>query len=371
MNWGWRHFLAWLRKGFVLSKTVIFILGLVLSHAFVNKGVVDVLADFLEYENYSLWKATMLVNLLDVMSAVFKLVVIHVSVAYAGRFKVIIFCTAAYTMGLVLLCVRAFTSQYIVPTIFILALIALGKAGKDPTLRDFFDYQLSKAKKKCTENPVERSESDNNGSGTTNHWWSTAPIIGSVLAVFCLGPASWTETFQFSSCVMGAACLLFILGIFCYYPEEKPSGSPLTNIYRVLKEAIKKRGLPYPSSKQGYKHEGSDDLEDPFYQTVIGEVRLLPRDPSFLSMLDKAAIKNNSEQGDCTCTAEQVRDVKSLYPTVPLGLFTFFAYSWCLHLATLTLFCKQPTWILMLGVYMFLSWFSRHFNLRLLLGLEL
>ncbi|XP_054782613.1 protein NRT1/ PTR FAMILY 5.6-like [Prosopis cineraria] len=338
---------------------------LAFSYAFVNKGAVSVLADFLIDRGIDLLNVTLLVTLLDAISAVLIPAVIHVSEACAGRFKAIIFCTAAYTTGSFLLGVRAPISRHLLPMIFTIALIALGKAGEEPTLRDFFDYQLREAKKKCTLNTEgedeesesskekERPESGNNGSGTTNLWWYMASIMGSAMAFLCQFLFdSWRETFIVSSVVMGATYLLFFLGIFCYYPEEKPSGSPVTIIYRVFKEAIKKRRLSYPSSKHGYNNEGSDDtLDDLFYPTADNgdEVHLLPRHPSFLSFLDKAAIKNNSDDGGSEernekedCTAEQVRDVKSLYPIIPLEVFTFLAYNF-VSASSNTYFVLQTT----------------------------
>ncbi|XP_054785054.1 uncharacterized protein LOC129291618 isoform X3 [Prosopis cineraria] len=93
-----RRLLDWLRNGFVWSKTNFFILGLVFSYALVKKAVVDILIDFLTDEGLSLWQAVLVVLLLDWISAVFKVVVTHVSEVYSGRFSVIIFCTAVYAM---------------------------------------------------------------------------------------------------------------------------------------------------------------------------------------------------------------------------------------------------------------------------------
>ncbi|XP_028760960.1 protein NRT1/ PTR FAMILY 5.5-like [Neltuma alba] len=114
--------------------------------------------------------------------------------------------------------------------------------------------------------------------------------------------------------------------------SQKPSESSLTIIYRVFKAAIKKGKLSYPSSKQGYNNEGSDGLsEDLFYEKENGEVHLLPRHPSFLLFLDRAAMMNNSDgeekvgKGE-VCTVVQVRDAKNFYLIIPLGI-TLFAYN--------------------------------------------
>ncbi|XP_028794928.1 protein NRT1/ PTR FAMILY 8.3-like [Neltuma alba] len=353
---------------------------LVLSHALVQKAVVDVLIDFLTEDPDFLTKdrrpllrrAIVLTNMLSFISAVLKVVVTHISEGYTGAFIVIIFCTAAYTMGLMLLWFR---TGLILATV----LVALGKAGEEPSLRDFFYYQL-KVRKKYSE--------ENNRNVTSNNLWSTtASFTGTCMAIFWLDKSEveWPEKFKVSSLVMGSTYFLFFFGIFCYYPEVRSIGSPLTTICRVFMAAIRKRGLPYPSSKEGYyshdnnTHQGSneseerptkstlittisrvfkaaieksrtlphpspkesyssnssDDLEDPFYRKENGDVHLLPRDASFLLFLDKAAIIRSNKfdtQGhkgrdENVCTAEQVRDVKSLYPLIPLGIFIFFAYS--------------------------------------------
>ncbi|XP_028760964.1 protein NRT1/ PTR FAMILY 5.7-like [Neltuma alba] len=370
-----RSLFDYLRNGFVPSKTVLFISGLVFSHALVQKAVVDVLIDFLTEDLcLGLTRAIVLTNMLSFISAVLKVVVTHISEGYTGAFIVIIFCTAAYTMGVMLLWFR---TGLILATV----LIALGKAGEEPSLRDFFYHQLSeKVRKKYSQ--------ENNRNGTSNNLWSTtASFTGTCMAIFWLDKSEveWREKFKVSSLVMGSTYFLFFFGIFCYYPEVRSIGSPLTAIYRVFMAAIQKRGLPYPSLKEGYysddnnTHQGSneleerptnstlittisrvfeaaiqksrilpylspkesyssnssDNLEDPFYRKENGDVHLLPRDASFLLFLDKAAIIRSNKfdtQGhkgrdDNVCTAEQVRDVKSLYPLIPLGIFVFFAYS--------------------------------------------
>lgn len=251
-------------------------------------------------------------------------------------------------------------------------LIALGKAGEEPALSDFFDHQLSeKTKRKYSE--------ENNHIGTScNLWSTTASFTGACIATFWFGSIGWFEKFRISSLLMGSAYLLFFFGIFFYYPEKRSKGSSLTTIYRVLKTAIRNRRLRYPSSKAGYyTYQGSkdeseesptallsslististvfkaaaigrrrilpnpalkeNDLEDPFYEGENGEYHVLPREASFyfLLFLDKAAIirekksdvEGNSKERYDVCTAEQVSDVKSLYPLIPLT-FIFFAFS--------------------------------------------
>ncbi|XP_028794927.1 protein NRT1/ PTR FAMILY 7.2-like [Neltuma alba] len=124
----------------------------------------------------------------------------------------------------------------------------------------------------------------------------------------------------------------------------------------------KSRILPYPSPKESYSSNSSDDLEDPFYRKENGDVHLLPRDASFLLFLDRAAISRSNkfdaqghkERDEKVCTAEQVRDVKSLYPLIPLGLIIFFAYS--LTFASVRTIqairgLAKPTWGICIGMF--------------------
>ncbi|XP_054785182.1 protein NRT1/ PTR FAMILY 5.5-like [Prosopis cineraria] len=383
-----RRLIDWLRNGFVLSKTVPFICGLVLSYSLAQNVVVIVLSDFLE-QHRGARDAAALVNFLDGISAVFKVGVTHISEARpAGRLLVIISCAAAYTMGLMLLWVCASSTFDLSVVIFAIVLTALGIAGKS-ILADFFRYQLRvKIMKKYTKNNkkyIEELESiqfpfkvkltsnilcrkygrsfntkwgptqlkskvirENRNWAvvtdivqTPNLWSVAASFAVLFIALYWLGDSgtSWPTRFEVSSLVMGTTYLLFFCGIFYYYPEDRPQISPLTTIYRVFKAAIKKRRESYPSSKAGYyssngNDQGFADSEDHFYEREDDKkVLLLPRQPSFLSFLDKAAVKNNPdgesgerEGNEEVCTAEQVRDVKSLYFSLPLG-FTFFAYS--------------------------------------------
>ncbi|XP_054785053.1 uncharacterized protein LOC129291618 isoform X2 [Prosopis cineraria] len=189
-----RRLLDWLRNGFVWSKTNFFILGLVFSYALVKKAVVDILIDFLTDEGLSLWQAVLVVLLLDWISAVFKVVVTHVSEVYSGRFSVIIFCTAVYAMGLMQfwICARNLNRGTL---IFAVVLTALGEAGQEPVLEDYFDYQLS-------EEVSRKRTQEDNFSRTTYHWWPAASFVGSVVAFIALGPTLWEETFQISSYIM-------------------------------------------------------------------------------------------------------------------------------------------------------------------------
>ncbi|KAJ9174920.1 hypothetical protein P3X46_013515 [Hevea brasiliensis] len=100
---------------------------------------------------------------------------------------------------------------------------------------------------------------------------------------------------------MGVAYVLFWSGIFFYHPC-RPTGSPLSIVYRVVTVAVLKRHLSYP--------------------TDSNEVLLFPHNPLF-RFLDKAAIPETSNpdkerQQGRLCTKEEVNRVKKLLALLPM-----------------------------------------------------
>ncbi|KAI4353242.1 hypothetical protein L6164_002207 [Bauhinia variegata] len=115
--------LDWFRNYIITNKAVFLTWGLVLSHSLAEYAVVFVLIDFLaeKYSSLSLRKAAMVVNLIDGGSALFLVIVSHVSEAWTGRLIMICVCTAAYVAGLLIL---LYVTDYFLP--FNLLYLALG-----------------------------------------------------------------------------------------------------------------------------------------------------------------------------------------------------------------------------------------------------
>ncbi|XP_028760957.1 protein NRT1/ PTR FAMILY 8.3-like [Neltuma alba] len=157
-----------------------------------------------------------------------------------------------------------------------------------------------------------------------NLWSASAQLIAIPIATYFLLNSRWLIRFLVSSLVMGHAYLGFLSGIFCYYPEERHTSSPLTTIYRVFKAAFRKRRLPYPSSAEAYYYSSSDgnieassnDSEYPLYTRENGSSNGSNEGPS--NDLEDPFDQRENDQ--------EVRDAKNLFFIIPLGL-SFFAYS--------------------------------------------
>ncbi|KAI4353263.1 hypothetical protein L6164_002226 [Bauhinia variegata] len=126
---------SWLKKNIIITKTLPFIWGLILSKNIAEYGVVVILMDYFD----TIWKGNMpkaaaVVNLQDGLSSIF-FVVTHVLESYTGRFNVTLLCTASYVIGLLLFWISEDMSMYCGAVI----LIAFGRASQPSA---FVRYQL-------------------------------------------------------------------------------------------------------------------------------------------------------------------------------------------------------------------------------------
>ncbi|XP_028785275.1 protein NRT1/ PTR FAMILY 5.9-like [Neltuma alba] len=215
-------------------------------------------------------EAAILTNLVDMISEVLKVAITHVSDTYTGPFTVVIFCAAAYAMGLILLEFRGML-------IFAIVLIALGTAGEEPT-SDFLDSQLTREEVNKKRTKSEKKQEDNDSTEERKYgpgflWHFAASFIGGAIAIFWLGNRSWPTRFEISSLVMEIMCLLFFWGIFWYYPESQTMNN----------------------GESSNKNDADAESEDRVVEPARKE--------------------------------EQVRDLKSLCPPIVLLGFTFIGYS--------------------------------------------
>jgi len=91
-------------------------------------------------------------------------------------------------------------------------------------------------------------------------WWRIASTVGTVSSVIMAGVSDQRKmTSAFSFSVMALACLTFALGKSFYY-ADKPTGSPLIVIYRVLKAAFVKRHLQHAREPNDYYMNDSGGL---------------------------------------------------------------------------------------------------------------
>ncbi|KAJ7961268.1 Protein NRT1/ PTR FAMILY 5.7 [Quillaja saponaria] len=331
------------RNHLIFTKAVLFLSGLVLSYSLAYYAVVSVLIDYLsELSDITLRQSAMAINLLDGITAVFAVILTHVSETSTGRFKIICVCAAAYVVGLALLILASeCIGMFYLGTV----LLAIGQSGKEPTLNAFFEDQL-KHKNVISGSTEKNQESDqtNRANGQDeekqyNIWWHTAKLVGAVIAIFGLGSSSWITTLTVSAILMGGTSLLFLLGCKCYN-YEKPTGSPLGTIYRVFKAGFLRFNLKYPDSEEGYYWKNQRQDENCVYKNKRGQLQLLPHVPILFRWLNKAAIISEaepkfpnpgrfletSEKFGNICTVKEVREVMQLSRLLHL-LLIFSAYS--------------------------------------------
>eukprot|EP00258_Populus_trichocarpa_P032679 XP_024448698.1 protein NRT1/ PTR FAMILY 5.6 [Populus trichocarpa] len=130
-----------------------------------------------------------------------------------------------------------------------------------------------------------------------------------------------TSAFSFS--VMALACLTFALGKSFYY-ADKPTGSPLIVIYRVLKAAFVKRHLQHAREPNDYYMNDSGGL------LLLPDIRIIREDNKsnlvLHLLLDKAALLETSkslsaeeqEQNGRLLPVRDVQRVKQLLALLPM-----------------------------------------------------
>lgn len=137
-------------------------------------------------------------------------------------------------------------------------LIAIGQAGKEPPLKAFLADQLSTNiihnSNQLFDKNKERVEA------RTIIWWQIPRFVGALIATFVIGNLKWKVIFLISAIVMGCALVFFLCGVHDYY-LKKPTTSPLTTLFFVIKAAINKRGLPYSDEPKDYfNNDGKNQL---------------------------------------------------------------------------------------------------------------
>ncbi|CAL5335086.1 unnamed protein product [Camellia sinensis] len=290
----------------------------------VDYGVVRILISYLEknWKKVNLAKVASVINVKDGISAVMMIVLAHISDTWTGRFVMVVCSTAAYAIGFWVLYVSAmFNSANNVVLCFYLAMvpIAAGRAMRGPTLYAFLGDQIG--------HQDEPNQDKKRVQARVKFWVRLNKFLGATVAFFVFGPLLWKESFEISAIAMTISGFLFSCG-FPFYYRKKPTGSPITDVYYVIKAAIWKRNLDYPATPKQ------------FYHNDKGELELSPH-VALLRWLDKAAIEETSnssmsspeeqESRGMLCPAAQVTKVKLLLTMAPMWA-TFFNY--CLVVAT-------------------------------------
>ncbi|XP_058223466.1 protein NRT1/ PTR FAMILY 5.5-like [Rhododendron vialii] len=202
--------------------------GLAYTQWFVGYAVVGVLITYFTdtWKEHNLPNAVAMINLLEGSSSVLALVMTYISDNHVRPLKVILCSTAAYIIGMVMLCISAFhpiagdmTGMYFVPVVL---LIAVGKAGGVPVLEGFLVGQLR------AHEPRQLLDIDEGRvNARKNVWWITASLLCGLSTPWIFGHvhAGWLVTFVCSTSVMGIGYLLFLCCIALYHRSVKKAAA--------------------------------------------------------------------------------------------------------------------------------------------------
>ncbi|KAH7847632.1 hypothetical protein Vadar_028340 [Vaccinium darrowii] len=206
----------WINYWFCLCRGAAVTTGLAFAQWFVGHAVVDVLITYFtdSWKRDNLLKAVGIVNLLNGLSSVLVLAMTYVSENHVSPLKVIVYSTAAYILGMVMLCISAFhsipddkTGMYFVPAVL---LLSVGKSGGVPILEEFLVGQLT-----AHEPQLDKDEGRVNARKTL--WWITASLLSALLTPKIFTNDNWLVKFICSTSVMGIGYLLFLCCIPLYH----------------------------------------------------------------------------------------------------------------------------------------------------------
>ncbi|KAH6777673.1 hypothetical protein C2S51_008985 [Perilla frutescens var. frutescens] len=262
--------------------------GLLFSHKSVEKLFFDILITHLS-EDYDLQKAAIVVNLQGGISSVFTIIMAFLAHAYVGLFKMLISSFILCITGLVLI-VHSVDMFY-----FALVLMTLSTAAIMVTLESFLDDQ--------------REEEKRSGKKRIDGFGICMSVAVAFFSFFW-PPMQLTDLARILAIMMGAALFLFLLG-FKFYNRVKPTGSPLSDVLVVIRNAIINTNVAYPQSSEQLHQNPSH-----------GDVQILPH-VSWLRWVDRVAVVQ--ENGICS-SVEQVMGVKYLLRMVPMWS-TFITFS--------------------------------------------
>ncbi|XP_060183368.1 protein NRT1/ PTR FAMILY 5.6-like [Lycium barbarum] len=237
-----------------------------------------------DYWEVTLPKAGQIVNVHEGLTSLLVIVVAQLSDSYFGRLKLILFTNTAFIFGLMMLWYES--HRLSIKALFgALALLTLGKAGRDVTLKAFLADQLRISREEPNLEEEELIET------RRKLIWRFCWILGIIMATVWLSNEEWEALAKICTIAMAAGFFVFLLGI-PFYKHEDTFPSPILNAFNVVKAAVLKGHLNYPASpNQLFKN----------YSTSA--TKILPH-IAFLRWLDKAAILEPSPP--CPISTKQV-----------------------------------------------------------------
>ncbi|KAH7846774.1 hypothetical protein Vadar_018004 [Vaccinium darrowii] len=218
--------------------------GFALAQRFVEKVLINLLSSYFAIY-YGLLDAIALANLQNGLTCVLVPAMFYISENHVSHLKVILYSTAANTIGMVMLCFSHFQwiSNDKIGIYFIVLLMTVGNSGGLPISREFIYRQL-------TAHEPRLDIDEDRVNARTTVWWATL-FLSSILTPLIFGNATWDVRIIFSTSMMGIGYLLFLCCIPLYHrsvdeatttkishagPEEKKNNGPAAFAISLVKQ---------------------------------------------------------------------------------------------------------------------------------------
>ncbi|KAK2363866.1 protein NRT1/ PTR FAMILY 5.2 [Trifolium repens] len=268
----------------------------------------------------------------------------YVADAYLGRYWTFIIASCIYLMGMCLLTLSVSLPSLRPPEcdagvafencpkasplqkgIFFLALyiIVLGTGGTKPNIAtmgadQFDDFDLKEKSHKLS----------------FFNWWYFSILIGVLFSttflVYIQDNIGWTLGYGIPTIGLAFSILVFLIGT-PYYRHKLPLGSPITRMLQVFVAAARKWKASVP--------EDAKELHELSMEEYARNGRSRIAHTSFISFLDKAAVKTGQNSPWMLCTVTQIEETKQMSKLVPISIFTIIPSTLGMHL--FTLFIRQ------------------------------
>ncbi|KAK4285359.1 hypothetical protein QN277_002066 [Acacia crassicarpa] len=322
-------------------NAVIILIFVEMAERFAFYGLTGNLITFLTNDlKETTFIAAKIVNTWVGVSFVFPLLGAFIADSYLGRFNTIIFSSAIYLLGMILLTV----SVSAIPlesrkAVFFIALyiLAIGEAGQTAIIQSFAVNQFEESSSSLQETRIAK--------GSFFNWCYFAAIIGHVSAlsivIYVQDNVGWATGFSILAAALAVAFAVFCCGMN-KYRSQVPLGSPFTSLAQVLVAAARKWRASSARHGRGVCYGGTikDDLVvEPQYMTLSRTKRF--------RFLDKAMIIDDIDASRETrdpwrlCSLNQVEETKQALRLTPIWL-TFLYNSVALAQLS-TFFTKQAT----------------------------
>ncbi|WJX84403.1 hypothetical protein P8452_66983 [Trifolium repens] len=268
----------------------------------------------------------------------------YVADAHLGRYWTFIIASCIYLMGMCLLTLSVSLPSLRPPEcdagvafencpkasplqkgIFFLALyiIVLGTGGTKPNIAtmgadQFDDFDLKEKSHKLS----------------FFNWWYFSILIGVLFSttflVYIQDNIGWTLGYGIPTIGLAFSILVFLIGT-PYYRHKLPLGSPITRMLQVFVAAARKWKASVP--------EDAKELHELSMEEYARNGRSRIAHTSFISFLDKAAVKTGQNSPWMLCTVTQIEETKQMSKLVPISIFTIIPSTLGMHL--FTLFIRQ------------------------------